>query len=123
MLGRAVTEAWKQANARQQYYKATADGNHRLASTISANGLTLDEACRILNVPPPQGGKANMELVVERFKRLFDSNDPTKGGSFYLQSKILRARERIESEVRQAAEVAEKEAELKKPWHPKVWKS
>lgn len=36
---------------------------------------------------------------MERFKKLFDQNDPNKGGSFYLQSKILRARERIEAEV------------------------
>lgn len=82
----------------------------------------MDEACRILNVKPPQGGKTDMETVIERFKKLFDSNNPDKGGSFYLQSKILRARERIELEVREAAEAAEREAELKEGWKPKVWK-
>jgi len=60
--------------------------------------------------------------MMERFKRLFDQNDPKKGGSFYLQSKILRARERIELEVRTAAEKAEREAELKEGWNPKVFK-
>lgn len=59
---------------------------------------------------------------MERFKRLFDANDPNKGGSFYLQSKILRARERIEMEARQAQEAAEAEAEVKEGWKPKVWK-
>ncbi len=59
---------------------------------------------------------------MERFKRLFDQNDPKKGGSFYLQSKILRARERIELEVRNAAEKADREAELKEGWNPKVFK-
>ena len=63
-----------------------------------------------------------MEDVMARFKKLFDLNDPTKGGSFYLQSKILRARERIESEVRNAAKRAELEAEAKEPWNPKVYK-
>jgi import inner membrane translocase subunit TIM16 len=63
-----------------------------------------------------------MEEVMDRFKRLFDVNDPKKGGSFYLQSKVLRARERIESEVRKAAEAAEREAELKEGWKPKVFK-
>ena len=63
-----------------------------------------------------------MEDVTERFKRLFDVNDPKKGGSFYLQSKILRARERIESEVRQAEEKAAREGELKEGWKPKVFK-
>jgi import inner membrane translocase subunit TIM16 len=82
----------------------------------------LEEACKILNVKPPQAGKANMEDVTERFKRLFDVNDPKKGGSFYLQSKILRARERIEADVRQAEEKAAREGELKEGWKPKVFK-
>lgn len=60
---------------------------------------------------------------MERFKKLFDVNDPNKGGSFYLQSKVLRARERIEMEVRQAAETAEREAELKQGWKPKVYQN
>lgn len=59
---------------------------------------------------------------MERFKKLFDVNDPKKGGSFYLQSKILRARERIESEIRQAGEKVEREAELKEGFKPKVYK-
>lgn len=84
--------------------------------------MTLEEACKILNVKPPQGGQANMEDVLERFKKLFDVNDPQKGGSFYLQSKVLRARERIESEVRQAEEIKSREEELKEGWKPKVFK-
>ena len=63
-----------------------------------------------------------MDDVMERFKKLFDVNDPKKGGSFYLQSKVLRARERIESEIRQAAEKMSQEAELKEGWKPKVFK-
>lgn len=84
--------------------------------------MTLEEACKILNVKPPQGGQANMEDVLERFKKLFDVNDPQKGGSFYLQSKVLRARERIESEVRKAEEIKSREDELKEGWKPKVFK-
>lgn len=53
---------------------------------------------------------------------MFDRNDPTKGGSFYLQSKILRARERIELVVNQTAEAAEREAELREGWNPKLYK-
>ncbi len=63
-----------------------------------------------------------MESVLERFKRLFDQNDPNKGGSFYLQSKILRARERIEMEVREAAEKAEMEKQAREGWNPKMYK-
>ena len=93
-----------------------------MANNYASSGLTIEEACKILNVRPPQGGKTDMENVISRFKRLFDQNDPEKGGSFYLQSKILRARERIELEAREAAETAEREAELKQGWNPKVWK-
>ena len=59
---------------------------------------------------------------MERFKRLYDNNDPSKGGSFYLQSKILRARERIEAEFSKVKEAAEREAEMKEGWNPKIYK-
>lgn len=63
-----------------------------------------------------------MEEVMDRFKKLFDANEPKKGGSFYLQSKILRARERIESELRNAEEAASRQAEREQGWNPKVYK-
>ena len=59
---------------------------------------------------------------MERFKRLFDANEPTQGGSFYLQSKVLRARERIEQQVREDKEKVEREKELEEGWNPKVYK-
>lgn len=62
-----------------------------------------------------------MDTVFERFKRLYDINDPKKGGSFYLQSKILRARERIEMEVREAERRTARDKELKDGWKPKVY--
>lgn len=123
VLGRAFAEAYKQASASSQYARAQAkSGNPGGVSAFASNGLTLEEACKILNVKPPQNGKANMEEVMERFKRLFDVNDPKKGGSFYLQSKVLRARERIESEVRVREEMAGREAERQEGWKPKVYK-
>ncbi|MCJ1277626.1 mitochondrial import inner membrane translocase subunit TIM16 [Puttea exsequens] len=122
VLGRAVTEAWKQASASQQYARQGAQSGSRSGANYVSAGLTLDEACRILNVKPPMQGKTDVDHVLERFKTLFDKNDPTKGGSFYLQSKILRARERIELEVREAAEAAERETELREGWKPKLYK-
>ena len=122
VLGRAFAEAYRQAAATQKYAQQAAKSNPGGVNNIASSGLTLDEACKILNVKPPQGGKANMEDVMERFKRLFDVNEPKKGGSFYLQSKILRARERIEMEVREAERTVEREEELKEGWKPKVYK-
>ncbi|MCJ1409927.1 mitochondrial import inner membrane translocase subunit TIM16 [Ptychographa xylographoides] len=122
VLGRAVAEAWKQASASQKYAQQAGNAAPGAVKNFASAGLTLDEACKILNVKPPQGGKANMEDVMERFKRLFDVNDPKKGGSFYLQSKILRARQRIEMEIREASETAERDAELKEGWKPKLFR-
>jgi import inner membrane translocase subunit TIM16 len=121
VLGRAFVEAWRQAQATQKYAKATATAGAN--TTLKAHsGLTLDEACRILNVKPPHNGVIDETILMERFKKLFDANEPGKGGSFYLQSKVLRARERIESEVREAGEKARRAGELEKGWKPKVYK-
>ncbi|TQS38057.1 hypothetical protein Golomagni_01443 [Golovinomyces magnicellulatus] len=121
VFGRAVAEAWKQASASSAYAKAQAK-NPNGSIGFSSHGLTLEEACKILNVRPPQSGVINMEETMERFKKLFDVNDPKNGGSFYLQSKVLRARERIEAEVRKAQEMAAREDEIKAGWKPKVYK-
>jgi import inner membrane translocase subunit TIM16 len=63
VLSRAVSEAWKQASASSQYAKAQAKNNPNAANTFASHGLTLEEACKILNVKPPQNGKANLEDV------------------------------------------------------------
>jgi import inner membrane translocase subunit TIM16 len=121
VFGRAFAEAYKQASASQKYAQAM-QNNPTAANTLSASGLTLDEACRILNVSPPKAGEADLGKVHDQFKRLFDMNDPKNGGSFYLQSKVLRARERIELEVRQAEERREKEEEIREGWRPRVYR-
>ncbi|KAF8451320.1 mitochondrial import inner membrane translocase subunit tim16 [Terfezia claveryi] len=126
-VGRAFAEAYRQHTASTAYTAAAAAGRVGSSQTSESitrknNGLTLDEACKILNVPPPKQGEANMEEVMERFKRLFDANEPKTGGSFYLQSKILRARERIEQQVREDKEKVEREKELEEGWKPKVYK-
>ncbi|PYH93496.1 mitochondrial import inner membrane translocase subunit tim-16 [Aspergillus ellipticus CBS 707.79] len=116
VFGKAFAEAYKQAQASSKHAAKT---GQKLGASA---GLTLDEACKILNVKPPAAGEANLESVMERFKKLFDMNDPQKGGSFYLQSKILRARERIEMEVRQAERKAAHDKEIRDGWKPKVYK-
>jgi import inner membrane translocase subunit TIM16 len=120
IIGRAVSESYRQAAASQKY--AAAQGSGGSSSTFSASNITMDEACQILNVGPGKMGNIEMDAVTERFKRLFDLNDPKKGGSFYLQSKILRARERIEREVQGHQRVAEREAELREGFKPKFTK-
>jgi import inner membrane translocase subunit TIM16 len=152
VLGRAFTEAYRQASASSAYVKAQQKTNPNFTGSASSShsGLTLDEACKILNIKPPppsnpstiaeaakaakfasaeaaeesakKSGEAYAKNLMERFKKLFDVNDPKKGGSFYLQSKVLRARERIESELRKVEEARGREEELREGWKPKVFK-
>ncbi|KAF1999641.1 mitochondrial import inner membrane translocase-like protein subunit tim16 [Amniculicola lignicola CBS 123094] len=118
IIGRAVAESYRQAAASQKYAAATKTGG----ASITSSNISMEEACKILNVGPSKMGQMDMVFVTERFKRLFDLNDPKKGGSFYLQSKILRARERIEREVRGYQQMAEREQELQQGFKPKIHK-
>ncbi len=38
---------------------------------------------------------------LQRYKKLFEANDPGKGGSFYLQSKVFRSREVLMKELQE----------------------
>jgi len=122
ILGRSFMAAYKQASAASQYQRAQAKaGGSSSGGASLSSGMTLDEACKILNVKPPAGGQADVDVVLARYKRLFDANDPEKGGSFYLQSKIVRAKERFERELGPIREKAQQEAEIKEG-PPKMYK-
>lgn len=60
-------------------------------------GITLEEATKILNVDP----KLDKEEILRKYEHLFNSNDKSKGGSFYIQSKVYRAKERIDEEFKE----------------------
>ncbi|KAJ1959152.1 mitochondrial import inner membrane translocase subunit TIM16 [Dipsacomyces acuminosporus] len=68
--------------------KASAEGDQ----VSQASGITLDESTKILNVEDVE----SREEIAKKFEHLFAVNDPKKGGSIYLQAKVIRARERIE---------------------------
>ena len=55
--------------------------------------MSLDEAKKILGVE----SLASREELLRRYNHLFRAND--ENGSFYLTSKVFRARERIEEEM------------------------
>ncbi|KRZ19267.1 Mitochondrial import inner membrane translocase subunit tim16-B [Trichinella zimbabwensis] len=54
------------------------------------------EARQILNVSE----KLDEAEIEKRYNHLFSMNDKAKGGSFYLQSKVVRAKERLEAEIK-----------------------
>ena len=71
----------------------TGAGGTAASSARAATQMSLEEAHKILGAPP---GTPAAELV-RRYNHLFRANDEC--GSFYLTSKVYRARERIEAEV------------------------
>uniref|UniRef100_A0A4X1VSZ7 Mitochondria-associated granulocyte macrophage CSF-signaling molecule n=1 Tax=Sus scrofa TaxID=9823 RepID=A0A4X1VSZ7_PIG len=78
---------------------------HQSAAASNLSGLSLQEAQQILNV-----SKLSPEEIQKNYEHLFKVNDKSVGGSFYLQSKVVRAKERLEEELRiQAQEDRERQ--------------
>ncbi len=95
VFGKAFTEAYRQAAAATTAQQAA--GASKTSSTRARDAeITLDESCKILDID-----KHDMSLnnAQKKFDYLFDVNSKEKGGSFYVQSKIFRAMERIKQEV------------------------
>ena len=55
--------------------------------------MQVDEAKQILNLEDVS--KLDEKTIEETFKKMYDLNSPDTGGSFYLQSKIYRAKEAL----------------------------
>lgn len=72
-------------------------GNARTAAENMRLGMSLEEARQILNVDP----EATPEEVQKQYDHLFAVNDKAKGGSFYVQSKVYRAKERLDQKDQQ----------------------
>mmetsp|Transcript_16997 Transcript_16997/g.19324 ORF Transcript_16997/g.19324 Transcript_16997/m.19324 type:complete len:128 (+) Transcript_16997:208-591(+) len=102
IVSRAFLQAYQQAAA-----QAKAGGGAKAAQEAAKrtlrNKMSEDEAMKILNL---DSKPKTMSEVIAQYDKYFAANDPKKGGSFYLQSKIHRARETLQSTLE---EVEEKE--------------
>ncbi|RCV42483.1 hypothetical protein SEVIR_9G219400v4 [Setaria viridis] len=89
ILGRAMLQAYRKAldNANKTGVAHEAINNIRRAS----KSMTEQEARQILGVSE----NSTWEEIVQRYDNLFERN--AKSGSFYLQSKIHRAKECLET--------------------------
>ena len=72
-----------------------------LGGTASAaeslrTGMTIEEAKDILNITDADIYGADFEKLHTNYEHLFNVNEKSKGGSFYIQSKVVRAKERID---------------------------
>ncbi|KAJ6614858.1 Mitochondrial import inner membrane translocase subunit Tim16 [Pseudolycoriella hygida] len=97
-VARAFGRALKQEYAASQEAARRAGGGQQGNQRAAANarsGITLDEAQQILNLTDLN----DEEKVNKNYEHLFNVNDKSKGGSFYLQSKVFRAKERIDQEL------------------------
>eukprot|EP01032_Pedospumella_encystans_P028939 gene28939-32682_t len=93
ILTKAFFSAYQQA-----LRNAKAGGAPAAVANAAATKYKMrpDEALKILNIEKEGLTK---KILDERFKAMFGVNDPAKGGSFYLQSKIYRSKEVLEHEV------------------------
>lgn len=97
IVSKAFVSAYQQAlhNAKNGQTVAQA------AQAVSRRGkMTSEEATQILNL---EKNKINMANILQQYDRYYTANDPAKGGSFYLQSKIFRAKEALEFELDQSS--------------------
>ncbi|CAF0762718.1 unnamed protein product [Adineta steineri] len=98
IIGRAFTRALRQE---LQYTKTATESNKTSAKTVQADritGMSLQEAKQILNINDTD--LHDPEKLQKNYEHLFNLNDKTKGGSFYIQSKIYRAKERLDKELK-----------------------
>ena len=61
--------------------------------------MSLEEAKDILNVTDTDIFSGNRETLHNNYEHLFSVNEKKNGGSFYLQSKVVRAKERIDQVI------------------------
>ncbi|CAN0212686.1 unnamed protein product [Ascophyllum nodosum] len=111
IVSRAFVSAYSQAvhNARR--------GTQESAKSMSRTSkMSTQEALQILNL---QKAEMKPDFVRKKFDQYFEINDPSKGGSFYLQSKVFRAREALDEQLsllaKQAAQDAAMRAKANRP--------
>ena len=81
VAAKAFMRSYQQVVANPQAAQKTVD----MASVLSRR-MNVAEARLVLNIKE----QASKQDIDEAFKRLFEQNEVQKGGSFYLQSKVVR---------------------------------
>lgn len=78
--------------------------NKGAASTVTkavniSGRMALEEAIQVLNFPKEELNPLGAQKILEKYDKMYKANDPENGGSFYLQSKVYRAKESIDFEL------------------------
>ena len=99
ILARALPAAYAAAlqNARKSGAdKAAEEAARKGASFLGKARMQRDEALMVLNLTEQE---ATPEAVQKQYERYFEANKVEKGGSFYLQSKVYRAKELLDDYI------------------------
>ncbi|XP_064609802.1 mitochondrial import inner membrane translocase subunit tim16-B-like [Liolophura sinensis] len=102
-FGRALKQEFQASQQAAQRAGGGREGTKRAASD-TLSGMTIQEAKQILNVD-----EFSPESIQKNYEHLFNVNEKSKGGSFYLQSKVVRAKERLDMEMKDQATSAKQE--------------
>lgn len=111
IVGRAFAKALRQEYLASQEAARRAGGGRKGTQSAAANartGITVEESLKILNVE-----KMDPDKIKVNYEHLFNVNDKSKGGSFYLQSKVVRAKERLDEELTSAGKEKSTKEELR----------
>nr|XP_015908073.1 mitochondrial import inner membrane translocase subunit tim16-B-like [Parasteatoda tepidariorum] len=107
VVGRAFARALKQEYSASK--AAAQQGTSRKAQEVNVkHGISIEEAKDILNVQ-----KLDSEAVKKSYEHLFSVNDKAKGGSLYLQSKVVRAKERLDEELNSQSSAKDNKTDTK----------
>ncbi|XP_064539708.1 mitochondrial import inner membrane translocase subunit Tim16 [Drosophila montana] len=113
-VGRAFIKAVRQeieaSRAAANQHRSNVNSKSKCLN-LAVKGMTLHEAQQILNVKD----LSNVEEIRGNFEHLFQANEKTTGGSFYIQSKVFRAKERIDRELQNKLQEAVKETQPVSP--------
>ena len=95
-LARAASHAYRQALVNAERSGVASEHAAKMASTNVTSSwkrtMSLEEARAILGV----SASASASEIATKYAKLYEANE--KSGSFYLLSKVARAKEAIESE-------------------------
>lgn len=92
VLVRATITAYRQAIVNGA--RAGVNAETVKSATRGSKQMTVQEARQILGLE----SNASWEEIVKKYDHLMQANE--KGGSFYLQSKVYRAKEALETEYK-----------------------
>jgi import inner membrane translocase subunit TIM16 len=77
---------------------ATEAAMNKGASFLGRARMSKDEALQVLNLNEHD---CDVESVQRQYERYFEANSVERGGSFYIQSKVYRAKELLDDYVKE----------------------